>query len=47
MVMVGEVEVFLDGGGLRVRVDGEELPAHESAWSQFQPGTEVWIPVGR
>jgi hypothetical protein len=49
-VVVGRVEAFLDGGGLRVRaVGGEELVAHEArwfAWSQFHPDTLVWAPVG-
>ncbi len=40
----------LDGDGLRVRgPGGAELVAHPArwfAWSQFHPGTEVWIPVG-
>jgi hypothetical protein len=51
VVSVSEVEVFLDGGGLRVRdADGEELPAHAAfwfAWSQFHPNTVVWSPVNR
>ena len=51
IVRVGEVEAFLDGGGIRVRdASGEELPAHESfwfAWSQFHPDTAVWTPVDR
>ncbi|HUH16939.1 MAG TPA: DUF3179 domain-containing (seleno)protein [Methylomirabilota bacterium] len=49
-VVVGEVEAYLDGGGLRVRtVGGEELPANQSfwfAWSQFHPATVVWAPTG-
>jgi hypothetical protein len=49
IVRVGEIEAFLDGGGLRIRdADGDELPAHESfwfAWSQFHPDTAVWTPV--
>jgi hypothetical protein len=50
-VRVGDLEAFLDGGGLRVRdADGSEVPAHASfwfAWSQFHPETVVWSPVGR
>jgi hypothetical protein len=50
-VVLGTVEAFLDGGGLRVRaVGGEELVAHEArwfAWSQFHPDTLLWAPVGR
>lgn len=49
-VVVGEVEVLADGGGLRARTrDGEPLAAHQSfwfAWSQFHPGTDVWSPLG-
>ncbi|MBA2349126.1 MAG: DUF3179 domain-containing protein, partial [Solirubrobacterales bacterium] len=48
-VRVGDVEVVDDGGGLRVRRAGKDLPAHESfwfAWAQFHPGTAVWRPAG-
>jgi hypothetical protein len=49
-VMVGKVQAVLDAGGLRVRVSGRELAAHESfwfAWSQFHPDTLVWSPADR
>jgi hypothetical protein len=50
-VRIGEIEAFLDGGGLRARVvDGDELPAHRAfwfAWSQFHPDTALWSPVSR
>ncbi len=39
------VELYEDGGGLRARLDGVEIPAHEAfwfAWSQFHPDTELW-----
>lgn len=49
-VTVDDVEVLADGGGLRARRrGGGELPAHQAfwfAWSQFNPGTAVWVPVG-
>ncbi len=49
-VVTGELRAELDGDGLRVRgPGGAELVAHPArwfAWSQFHPGTEVWIPVG-
>ena len=48
-VRVGDVQVVADGGGLRVRRAGAELPAHEAfwfAWAQFHPGTAVWRPGG-
>lgn len=48
-VGVGDVQVVGDGGGLRIRRAGKELPAHESfwfAWAQFHPGTAVWRPGG-
>lgn len=42
------VTLVADGGGFRARGSGgAELVAHESfwfAWSQFHPGTAVWIP---
>ena len=46
-VVVGDVRVVRDGGGLRVvRVsDGTEIPAHQAfwfAWSQFWPDTLLW-----
>ncbi|MGH8774517.1 MAG: DUF3179 domain-containing (seleno)protein [Jiangellaceae bacterium] len=49
-VSVGEVEAYVDAGGLRARmVGGDELPTHQAfwfAWSQFHPGTLVWTPIG-
>jgi hypothetical protein len=43
---VGDLEVVLDGGGLRVvTADGDELATHQAfwfAWSQFRPDTLVW-----
>ena len=49
-VVVGDVELFADGGGLRARLrGGAELPAHEAfwfAWSQFHPDTRLWSPLG-
>ena len=48
-VVVGDVEVAIDGGGLRARVrGGQDLPAHQAfwfAWSQFHPETVVWSPL--
>ncbi|MGH3109504.1 MAG: DUF3179 domain-containing (seleno)protein, partial [Gaiellaceae bacterium] len=44
-VAAGGVELFVDGGGLRARSGGDELPAHQAfwfAWSQFNPETELW-----
>lgn len=45
-VIVGEVRVVTDGGGLRAETtDGRDLVSHESlwfAWSQFNPDTLVW-----
>lgn len=41
------IELFEDGGGLRARIDGVEIPAHEAfwfAWSQFHPDTVLWQP---
>ena len=41
------VELFDDAGGLRARLDGDEVAAHEAfwfAWSQFHPDTELWAP---
>ena len=44
------IVVTRDGGGLRARgPDGLEIPSHEAfwfAWSQFNPGTELWSPAG-
>jgi Protein of unknown function (DUF3179) len=39
------IELFTDGGGLRARRDGVDVPAHEAfwfAWSQFHPATTLW-----
>ena len=44
------VSVSADGGGLRARVGGRDVPAHEAfwfAWSQFNPDTVVWTPLRR
>ena len=44
-VAVGDVELHLDGGGLRARVAGADAPANEAfwfAWSQFHPATALW-----
>ena len=42
--------VTRDGGGLRARgPDGLEIPSHEAfwfAWSQFHPGTALWVAAG-
>ncbi|MGH7419157.1 MAG: DUF3179 domain-containing (seleno)protein, partial [Candidatus Rokuibacteriota bacterium] len=50
-VIVGDVEVVADGGGLRARVrGGADLAAHQAfwfAWSQFHPETVVWTPLNR
>jgi hypothetical protein len=48
-VLLDGVEVVADGSGLRARrpAGGADLPAHEAfwfAWSQFHPGTSVWVP---
>ena len=47
-VAFGDVELSLDGGGLRAHDEaGTELAAHEAfwfAWSQFHPRTELWQP---
>ena len=44
------ITVRRDGGGLRAwGPGGEEIPVHEAfwfAWSQFHPGTELWMPAG-
>ena len=49
-VELAGVVVVADGGGLRaLSASGEELPSHQAfwfAWSQFQPGTAVWTPLG-
>lgn len=48
-VRAAGLELVDDGGGLRVRRDGEDVPSHESfwfAWAQFHPGTAVWRPPG-
>ncbi|MGH2952092.1 MAG: DUF3179 domain-containing (seleno)protein [Solirubrobacterales bacterium] len=48
-VAIAGVEAVADGDGVRVRTTaGEELPAHQAfwfAWSQFNPGTELWTPA--
>jgi hypothetical protein len=39
------VQLVLDGGGLRARANGSEIPAHEAfwfAWSQFHADTKLW-----
>lgn len=45
-VMIENVEVILDGGGVRaVDADGKDLGTHQAfwfAWSQFYPGTRLW-----
>ncbi|HUG63746.1 MAG TPA: DUF3179 domain-containing (seleno)protein [Gaiellaceae bacterium] len=44
-VELAGVELVADGGGLRARAGGDDIPAHEAfwfAWSQFHPGTELW-----
>ena len=47
-VVLGEVEVVLDGQGLRATVDGEPVATHQAfwfAWSQFHPDTDLWMPA--
>lgn len=45
-VAIGEVELVLDGGGLKARsADGAPLAGQEAfwfAWSQFHPTTTIW-----
>ena len=47
-VEMGGVRLVEDGGGLRAfATDGAEIPAHQAfwfAWSQFHPGTALWVP---
>jgi hypothetical protein len=49
-VELAGVVLAADGGGLRaLTAAGDELPSHQSfwfAWSQFQPETVVWTPLG-
>ena len=44
------VTLVAEGSGVRaVTVGGDELPSHQAfwfAWSQFEPGTLVWTPLG-
>lgn len=46
---VENVHVILDGSGVRaVDTDGNDLGGHQAfwfAWSQFQPGTDLWPTV--
>jgi len=48
VVEQGAAELRLDGDGLRAFASaGRELPSHQAfwfAWSQFNPGTELWTP---
>ncbi|MBI5718727.1 MAG: DUF3179 domain-containing protein [Burkholderiales bacterium] len=49
-VRMGGVEVRRDAGGLRAFAGKTELPSHEAfwfAWSQFKPGTGLWLRGGR
>ena len=45
-VALDDVELSLDGGGLKARTTGGvDVPAHEAfwfAWSQFHPSTQLW-----
>lgn len=45
-VIVGDVELLLDAGGLRaVRADASDAEGHQAfwfAWSQFHPDTALW-----
>jgi hypothetical protein len=49
-VELGGVRLELDGDGLRAELeDGDDAVSHQAfwfAWSQFQPGTAVWIRRG-
>lgn len=45
-VTQGGVEVVEEAGGLVARVGGNPVPSHQSywfAWSQFHPGTLLWV----
>ena len=48
-VSLAGVEVVLDGGGIRARLDdGSDISSHQAfwfAWSQFHPDTLVWNPL--
>ncbi len=47
-VVLGDVEVILDGQGLRANLDGEPIATHQAfwfAWSQFHPDTDLWVPA--
>ncbi len=50
LVSVGEIEAYVDAGGLRARTaSGGDLATHQAfwfAWSQFHPTTLVWTPIG-
>jgi hypothetical protein len=47
-VVIDDVVVDIRAGGLvALDADGADIGAHQSfwfAWSQFYPGTEVWVP---
>ncbi|MEM9604336.1 MAG: DUF3179 domain-containing (seleno)protein [Pseudomonadota bacterium] len=47
-VQLAGVQLVVDAGGLRATdADGSDLgshPAYWFAWSQFHPGTELWLP---
>ncbi len=49
-VELAGVRVVADGGGVRAEtLEAEELPGHQAfwfAWSQFEPTTVVWTPLG-
>lgn len=49
-VAIDDVEVVVDGGGLRARLrDGADLGSNQAfwfAWSQFHPDTALWTGVG-
>jgi hypothetical protein len=50
VVSAGGLTAHLDGDGLRIRgPGGDEVAAHPArwfAWSQFHPGTALWIAFG-
>ncbi|MCW5633013.1 MAG: DUF3179 domain-containing protein [Rubrivivax sp.] len=49
-VALAGVTVRADADGLRAFVGAAETPSHEAfwfAWSQFHPGTRLWVRTGR
>ena len=49
-VIVDGIQLVLDGGGIKaIDEDGADLGSHQAfwfAWSQFYPGTELWVSGG-